>query len=232
MTTGLEPRLALIWERITKTLPAELRDKSWTERLYHDVARTANTERVLLNLDQFLRVLPQPESFWLSLAARPRQAQVLLSLFAGSQHLSQVLIRHPEYWKRLEDIDQLAQYTSSQQYEEQLFQLLANVEDEKDFTSGSASGGGWEMLRIGLRPRWHSGLTTVTTQLSEPAVMSSACACTGFCLSPHGVVILALGKLGGGLLRFDIDWSARQSMNPQVFRAAERTIGMPVRFYQ
>lgn len=231
MTTGLEPRLALIWERISKTLPAELRDKSWTERLYHDVARTANTERVLLNLDQFLRVLPQPESFWLSLAARPRQAQVLLSLFAGSQHLSQVLIRHPEYWKRLEDIDQLAQYTSSQQYEEQLFQLLANVEDEKEFHLRLCQWQGWEMLRIGVCDlAGILDLTTVTTQLSNLADNVIRVCLRRFLPEPsRGFVILALGKLGGQELNYssDIDLVClAEHESVQVFRAAERTIGM------
>ncbi|MHB9033732.1 MAG: [protein-PII] uridylyltransferase family protein, partial [Anaerolineae bacterium] len=160
-----------------------------------------------MNLDTFLQAA-DGHAFWTSLSANPRQLAILLNLFAGSQHLSMVLIRHPEYWPRLMQTTTLAKTVSVPEYLAELNNIISVSQDDHKAAEDLSRWQGWEMLRIGVCDL--SGLmdlTAVTSQLSNLAE-SLVRICLQRSLGPaepQDLVILALGKLGGQELNYSSD---------------------------
>ncbi|MCE5259554.1 MAG: glutamine synthetase adenylyltransferase [Chloroflexi bacterium] len=229
MADWLDPRLEPVLERLLRSIPSAAIPDRWAATLVHALSTTANPERALLNLDTFSQSVGDAAAFWSELATSPRLLQILLSLFAGSQHLSQVLIRHPEYWPRLVQIPSLAHAVVLQQYLDEL-QVYQESADDQLLSQNLCRWQGWEMLRIGLCDlAGLMDLTAVTTQLSLLAE-----SLVRICLqrnlkneAAQGFVILALGKLGGQELNYssDIDLICLSEHDTIAYvRAAEQAV--------
>ena len=188
---GAAPTLTTLWPHLALTL-----------------TRTASPDRAFVNLLRFVQAADDPAALVASLAESPRTVELLLTLFAGSQFLSEILLRNPDYLPRLADRAGLAQIKSAAQFAteaepEPAAEPDASLDALRRFQQ-------WEMLRIGLSDLCGMlDLFSITQQLSFLAegVTHAALAITArrSRIDASGFVVLAMGKLGGAELNYSSD---------------------------
>jgi glutamate-ammonia-ligase adenylyltransferase len=174
------------------------------------LASAAEPDRVLVGLERFAAT--EPATFG-RLAADPRAAEILVTLFAGSQFLTEILLRNPAYFEQLLDRRRLAAPRGVEELRAEAraaiasgdaaHQFITRLDALRRFQRG-------ELLRIGASDLLGlAGLQAVTQQLSDLAdclmrvcleVAAARCetAADGFC-------VVALGKLGGRELNYSSD---------------------------
>jgi glutamate-ammonia-ligase adenylyltransferase len=76
------------------------------------LASTAGPDRVLVSLERFAHSAPDRVATFDYLANNPRAVEILVTLFAGSQFLTEILLRNPEYFERLMEHKSLAHMKS------------------------------------------------------------------------------------------------------------------------
>lgn len=195
------------------------------------LANAANPDRVLVNLERLVDNAPDRVEFLRYLAHNPRAVEILVTLFAGSQFLTEILLRHPEYVEplsqhkslaQLKDIDQLLRETQAT-----LAPLLENGAGSQIPAAFDALRRfqRWEFLRIGTCDLLDLfDLTTVTAQLSHLAdSLLQAClilAVKQVDLPLAGFAVLGMGKLGGLELNYssDIDLIFLAGSNSELYR--------------
>ena len=214
--------------------PAPTGVRLWADILPHllaGLARAANPERVLLNFERLVGSVPDPADLLAGLAAAPRGIDLLIALFAGSQFLTEILLRSPEYFDRLRpaiwagaargsrltEHNGLAQRKTQLQFDSEASAAVAPWMRETSVAADFDAAldalrryQRWELLRIGVCDLLGLlDLPTVTAQLSclaESTVNASleiAARQTG--ADRRGFVVLAMGKLGGGELNYSSD---------------------------
>jgi len=170
----------------------------------------ANPDQVLVNLERFARSTTSRLDLFRYLARNPRAIEILVTLFAGSQFLTEILLRNPEYFKRLIERKHLARLKSTGQLHAEAHTAIApftNVDEQLDALRRFQR---WELLRIGACDLLGLfDLLTVTAQLSRLADgLVRAClsvAAVQSSTAPSGFAVIALGKLGGGELNYSSD---------------------------
>lgn len=222
MTGGPEQRKAL-----TDLLP----------HLLPRLAGVAGPDGVLVNLERFAGCVPDRLALFRYLREHPRAVEILVTLFAGSQFLTEILLRHPDYFGSLAVPGRLAFPKSADQY---------LVEAEADLRRPGGPEAGLdtfrrfqrrELLRIGACDLLGLfDLATVTIELSNladglvKACLVRAAAETGTALGDFAVI--AMGKLGGRELNYssDIDLLFVAASNaPAYWRLGERLIELLAR---
>lgn len=188
------------------------------ERLLPNLLRTlaeaASPDKALANLDRFLAARPEPAALLAQLADEPHTGQLLIALLAGSQHLTDILLRNPGYFALLAGRNGLTQAASAGR-------LLAEARAAADpwLRGGPDIDRALdalrrfqqrELLRIGVADLGGLlELASVTAQLSNlaesivRAALEIAAASIG--IDPAGFAVLGLGKLGGGELNYSSD---------------------------
>lgn len=174
------------------------------------LSTVAEPDRVLLNLERLALGTPDSTAFLDHLGRNPRSLEILATLFAGSQFLTDILLRNPEYFDQLADPRQLAQIRTAEQ-------LCAEAQAAVD-----ASGDALEqldmlrhfqrreLLRIGACDLLDLfDLSSTTMQLSNLAD-SMTCVCLAMAsrqtgLPVDGFAVIAMGKLGGEELNYSSD---------------------------
>ena len=171
----------------------------------------ANPDRVLVSLERFVRSAGDRLSLLRHLSGNPRAVEILVTLFAGSQFLTEILLRNPEYFERLLAHRQLALPKGLDQFcaEAQACTLAAgrSVSDQLDALRRYQR---WELLRIGACDLLDLfDLPAVTLQLSHLAEgLVRACLAVAAQRSgtpADGFTVIALGKLGGSELNYSSD---------------------------
>lgn len=174
----------------------------------------ASPPRALVNLERFAAVVPDQAAFYRSLANDPGAIAILTTLFAGSQYLTEILLRNPHYFPRLMERHGTALIKSRDDFLAEARQAVAPHLDGGRPTKPALDAlrrfQQWKLLRIGLSDLTGLlDLSSVTLQLSHLADaivqvgLSMAAAQTG--AAEDGFVVLALGKLGGGELNYSSD---------------------------
>jgi glutamate-ammonia-ligase adenylyltransferase len=169
----------------------------------------AGPERVLVSLERFLHSTGDRLATVRYLAENPRAIETLVMLFAGSQFLTEILLRNPEYFEWLMVHKSLAQPKSVEEF----YAELADCEDLPDFhdqLDALRRFQRWELLRIGACDMLGLfDLQAVTAQLSNLAdSLVHAClaiASTQTDTPIDSFAVLALGKLGGQELNYSSD---------------------------
>ena len=107
-------------ERCLRRLASgEARSRAVSEllpHLAHALSKAAWPDRVLVSLDRFIGHVEDPLEFLSFLARNPRAVEILVALFAGSQFLTEILLRNPEYFERLVEYRRLAQPEKREQF--------------------------------------------------------------------------------------------------------------------
>jgi len=191
----------------------------------------ANPDRVLTNLERFLSSVPDRLPVLCQLADNPRTVQLLVMLFAGSQFLTEILLRNPEYFGQLTDRKYLAQPKDATQLSEEARQAISRVPDADEQLGALRRFQRRELLRIGAADLFVLlDLPTVAAQLSDLAdSMLRLCleiAARKSGLEPDGLAVIGLGKLGGQELNYssDIDLVFLATDPTSYRRLAERLI--------
>lgn len=201
------------------------------------LAGAAGPDGVLVNLERFAESVPSRLELYRYLREHPRAVEILVTLFAGSQFLTEILLRNPEYFESLAVPGRLASRKTGEQY-------LAEAQSVLVGPGGSTAGFDTlrrfqrrELLRIGACDLLGLfDLATVTVELSNLADgLVKACleiAAKETETAACDFAVIALGKLGGCELNYssDIDllFVARSSATAY-WRLGERLIELLAR---
>ncbi|MBN1834242.1 MAG: glutamate-ammonia-ligase adenylyltransferase [Spirochaetales bacterium] len=167
-------------------------------------------DMALNNWERFQRSRGAEPSYRL-LLSQPRRLEILLTIFAGSQYLSDVLIRYPEFFEWATQPEHLQRLRGLEEMTGFFASLSAETESHETWRVLMRRFKKRELLRIGIRDIClgaemggiMSELSTLAQALvevslrrilSDPAGPPAA----GFC-------ILAFGKLGGEELNYSSD---------------------------
>jgi glutamate-ammonia-ligase adenylyltransferase len=181
------------------------------------LSSAANPDRVLVSLERFVRSADDSAAMLGYLAGQPRAVEILTTLFASSQFLTEILLRNPEHLMLLMAHRQLAQPKSLEQFcaEAQACTLApSDSVPTKDWAAEQLDAlrrfQRWELLRIGTCDLLDLyDLSAVTQQLSHLAdSLTRACLTIVANLSStsiDGFAVIAMGKLGGNELNYSSD---------------------------
>ena len=176
----------------------------------------ADADRALVNLERFTQSVSDPVVLWEYLGSNPRVIEKLVTLFAGSQFLAEILLRNPDHVERWAEHKRLAQPKSISRYLGEARALLSGLDSGGEEVIPLVQYDALrlfqrnELLRIGTCDLLDLfDLPTVVGQLSCLAEsMVTIClelvsAQTG--MAANGFVVIALGKLGGEELNYSSD---------------------------
>jgi glutamate-ammonia-ligase adenylyltransferase len=186
--------------------------------LLHALSEAAHPDRVLVSLERFMRNVPDRPALTRQLAEDPRAVELLVTILAGSQFLTEILLRNPEYFTRLSQRQRLARQKSSAEFYQEAWEVIAPlVENETPAAQATTDAFDalrrfqrWQLLRLGAYDLLGLlDIPTVTRQLSNLAD-----SLVQICLhlvapqsqsDPAEFVVLGMGKLGGRELNYSSD---------------------------
>jgi glutamate-ammonia-ligase adenylyltransferase len=194
----------------------------------------ADPDRVLVRFERFVHGVADKSATLCYLADNPRAAETLVTLFTGSQFLTEILLRYPEYFEQLTEQRHLAQPKSVQQFCTEVQTVISGTGCERVLQLDAMRRyQRWELLRIGTCDLLGLfDLPTVTAQLSNLAdALVRACltiASVQANTPTDGFAVVAMGKLGGRELNYssDIDLLFLARANAGSYRRlGERLVG-------
>ena len=170
---------------------------------------TPGPDRVLISLERFFQGAQAPTALLHILSDNLRGLEILIKLFAGSQFLTETLLRNPDYLDLLIDPQDLAQSKTVAQLTADL-RAFADADGRDLALDRLRQFQRRELLRIGVCDLLDLlDMITVTVQLSNLAdCLIQACltlAGARVQASTDRFVVLAMGKLGGRELNYSSD---------------------------
>ncbi len=178
--------------------------------LFTALMTAAHPDRALINFEHFLNNYPDSASLLDFLIREPRILEMLVTLFAGSQFLSEILLRHPNYFEKLQQREWLSRLYSPEQYYAKIRRSGEGLADEAAQLDALRRSHRRELLRIGTADLLGIlDFRSVTRQLSYLAD-SIIKRCLEI-IHPSsgerlpGFVVFSLGKLGGVELNYSSD---------------------------
>lgn len=191
-----------------------------------------NVNRVFAGLARLKQSAADFDALLTLWAENPRRLEVLTRIFAGSQFLTDILLKEPDPWNRVAQSLQPAPTQSAEQYCLEALQAIQNDREHLHFSKILRRYQRQELLRIGINDLLGLlDLDAVTRQLSNLAeglvdASLQQVALSGG-LSAKDFVIIGLGKLGGKELNYssDIDLLFIVRQDPmQYLRLGEKLI--------
>ncbi|MES2792764.1 MAG: glutamine synthetase adenylyltransferase [Planctomycetota bacterium] len=186
------------------------------------LAESANPDQAVIQFARFAQGVPDKVELFKFLHETPRATEILLRLFVSSQFLAEILIANPDYLAKLTQHQKLAELKSREEFFLEALTSTESAVDETTQLDALRRYQRWELLRIGACDAFGLvDLRAVTIQLSLLADgLVQAClelAAQRSQQTTKGLVILALGKLGGEELNYssDIDLIFLAESDPQ-----------------
>ncbi len=170
----------------------------------------ASPDRVLVNLERFAGSAPDRLALFYYLASNPRAVEILVTLFAGSQFLTEILLRHPEYFSRLTEHKHLARHKTAEQFYVEAQAAITPPGEVARQLDALRRFQRLELMRIGACDLLDLfDLPAVTLQLSNLAD-SLVRVCLDIASEQSGTsldrfAVIAMGKLGGQELNYSSD---------------------------
>lgn len=169
------------------------------------LARAANPDRALLNFERFIECCAAASPPLAAPGSDVRTLEKLVRLFAGSQYLTEIMLRDPAQAALLADHAGLARVPAAAALQAGALQASRAAAPEDALRRWQHG----ELLRIGAADLLGLlDLATVTAQLTAVAdSVIAQClrlAAEGSAL-PAGFAVVALGKLGGSELNYSSD---------------------------
>ncbi|MEM7348113.1 MAG: ACT domain-containing protein, partial [Chloroflexota bacterium] len=170
----------------------------------------ANPDRVLTSFERLGINSPNQPDLYRTLLKNPRALEILVTLFAGSQFLTEILLRQPEYLEHITQFKQLAQAKSYEMLYDEAKNAVSNSQSPEEALGILRRFQQWELLRIGVSDLLGAfNLPTVTTQLSYLAdTLVQVCleiTAAQQNIDTDNFIIIAMGKLGGEELNYSSD---------------------------
>ena len=178
--------------------------------LLHSLANAATPDGSLVNFERFVQSVDDRNGLFRYLAENPRAVEILIKLFVGSQFLTEILLRNPEYLAKLTNHKRLAEFKSRDQFYHEAYVGAEEFAEMPAKLDALRRCQHWELLRIGACDQFGLlDLKSVTVQLSlltdsiVQACLSLLAEDMNFSLDDF--VVLAFGKLGGEELNYSSD---------------------------
>jgi glutamate-ammonia-ligase adenylyltransferase len=209
------------FERIARLFEADETFAQIMPTLLLALSEAAHPDRVLVSLERFVRNVPDRQGLLAHLEDNPRALELLVTLLAGSQFLTEILLRTPEYFTPLTDQQILLRQKETDEF---FAEAQAAIEPHVDlessgFLSPAAVGKAlnalrrfqrWELLQLGANDLLGlMDVSTVTKQLSNLAdSLIRIClklAARQARKKEAGFAVLGMGKLGGRELNYSSD---------------------------
>ncbi|MCA8987019.1 MAG: glutamine synthetase adenylyltransferase [Planctomycetaceae bacterium] len=176
----------------------------------HALSESANPDQSLLNFERYIQRYGDRLELYQFLAANPRAVEILVRLFVGSQFLTEILLRNPDYLEALTNHQSLADFKSRGEFVDEAIRFCADRKDYQERLAGLRHYQQWELLRIGACDSFGlMDFKSVTLQLS---LLADALvqACLKFAAEKHEIntdhfMVLGFGKLGGEELNYSSD---------------------------
>lgn len=187
-------------EALSGTLPALL----WA------LSDAATPDGSLMNFERLTQAVRDRGRLYGYLADNPRAVEILVRLFVGSQFLTEILLRHPEYLERLVEHKRVAEFKNRSELIEQGAAAAAAVTGTADKLNALRRYQQWEILRLAACDTFGlMDLKTVTLQL---ALLADSLVQNCLTIVAHDLqcdasdfAVLAFGKLGGEELNYSSD---------------------------
>ena len=203
------------------------------------LANAAGPDRVLTNLDRLVARQSDRLAFFRTLAHDPRAVEILVTLFSGSQFLTEILLRNPAYFERLIAYRRMAVPKSADQLYAAAQEMLWRLADPNETLDALRRFQSWEQLRIGACDLLNLyDLPVVIRQLSNLAdslIRSCLKVAAAQVNAPTDILtVLAMGKLGGRELNYssDIDLIFLSNQDTALAqKVGERLIAVLTRIY-
>ncbi len=172
--------------------------------------RSGDPDMALNNWDRFTEQVEDRKAFFRELLAQPRRMEIMLTIFAGSQFLSDTLIRTPAFLGWISDPSVVAARREEHDIEEELRSETSVAADRMERLNALRRFRRREILRIGARDICLGGdFTEVVGEISALArsVVRTALfhAQRDLAYEAGPLCILAFGKLGGDELNYSSD---------------------------
>jgi glutamate-ammonia-ligase adenylyltransferase len=180
------------------------------------ILQSADPDLALRNVATFISSVGARTSFLALLRENPATLRMLVDLFGGSQFLANAFIRRPELLDTLVRADLVRVHRAAEDLDAELQALLPRDGDFEESLEVLRRFRNQEFLRIGindlqsvLRPGEVSAelsiLAEVCLRSAGTIAARDICARYGRAELPGQMVVLALGKLGGGELNYNSD---------------------------
>jgi glutamate-ammonia-ligase adenylyltransferase len=184
------------------------------------LSQTPDPDMALNNWERFIHVRTSPEFHYNLLLSQPMRLEILLNIFAGSQFLSDTLVRYPGFLDWVILPENLRGLRNGADIEEELGAFLSRPGDHEAWMNHLRRTWRREMLRIGARDmalrvptqEVMLDLTTVAEALVRMALRKVVADVKPSTDVPGGAAdleeyfsILAFGKLGGRELNYSSD---------------------------
>ncbi|MCG8478820.1 MAG: glutamate-ammonia-ligase adenylyltransferase [Spirochaetales bacterium] len=172
--------------------------------------RSGDPDMALNNWDRFTEQVEDRIAFFRELLAQPRRMEIMLTIFAGSQFLSDTLIRTPAFLGWISDPSVVTTRREEHEIEEELLSETHDAADRMERLNALRRFRRREILRIGARDICLGGdFTEVVGEISALArsVVRTALfhARRDLAYEVGRFCILAFGKLGGDELNYSSD---------------------------
>ncbi|WP_278467505.1 glutamine synthetase adenylyltransferase [Gimesia maris] len=171
----------------------------------------ATPDGSLINFERFINSVSEPEIMLNFLTHNPRAVEILVRLFVGSQFLTEILLKNPDYLERLTRYNRIAEFKSQQQfYSEAMAAARQEAKSTAEIFDILRRFQRWELLRIGACDTFGlMDLKNITVQLSllaDGLVQTCLTILSEELNLPlDDFAVLAFGKLGGEELNYSSD---------------------------
>ncbi len=169
---------------------------------------TPNPDRSLINFERFLDCYGL--ALFSELDKNPRNIEFLVTIFSSSPFLTEILLRTPDALELLSDRYALSERKTIEQFQSEANSAMQSVSSDDDKLDAFRRYQRREFLRIGTNDFLGLyDLRSVFSQLSRMAIgivrscLHLAIQQTG--ISAGGLVVMAMGKLGGWELNYSSD---------------------------
>ena len=170
----------------------------------------ATPDASLLNFERYVQCVADRTALLRYLASKPRAVEILVKLFVGSQFLTEILLRNPDYLAKLTDHKRLADIKSRSHFLAEAREAGSGASTVEARLDALRRYQRWELLRIGACDAFGLfDLKAVTVQLSLLADSLVQTCLTMFTselgLGQEKFSVIAMGKLGGEELNYSSD---------------------------
>ena len=178
--------------------------------LLQALSEAASADLSLINFQRFVDRVDDRLQLFAFLTNQPRAVEILIRLFVGSQFLTEILLRNPNYLDHLTHHKRLAEFKSREQFLVEARQACDSAHDLPARIDALRRMQKWEFLRIGACDTFGlMDLKSVTIQLSlltdSLVQLLLEFLSDRLEVSRQGFAILAMGKLGGEELNYSSD---------------------------
>ncbi|QDU81844.1 Glutamate-ammonia-ligase adenylyltransferase [Polystyrenella longa] len=171
---------------------------------------TASPDGSLINFERYVQSVEDRSVLFEYLANNPRGVEILIKLFVGSQFLTEILLRNPDYLNRLTRHKRLSEFKYLQQFIEEEKKATDPYPTLNEKLNAIRRYQHWELLRIGACDSFGLlDLKSVTVQLSLLAdSLIQSClrlVAEDLKVDVSNFVVIGFGKLGGEEINYSSD---------------------------